>query len=186
MVKLILQSDTQNEEMPTIKKPTKTVKFNVNNSMANGETALHLAAQFGYCGVLGELIDHGGDLLVRDKEDGHTPLHDCLQLVFFQGGADDAEKCHKFFTVWDAVVEKVVKWWCTKQSCSPFSEDPSKRLSIQEKAVYYLRSCIRNNNGLSVLQFAADRGLVSCVQKMLATKDVFVLSPTGGETRIIQ
>ena len=168
MVKLILESDKQNEEMPTIEKLTKTIRFNVNNAMANGETALPLAAQFGYCGVLGELIDYRGDLSVRDKEDGHTPLHDCLQQVFFEGGADDAEKCHKFFTVWDKVVEKAVKWWCTKQSSSPFSEDPSKRLSIQAKAVYYLRSCIENNNGLSVLQFAADRGLVSCVQKMLA------------------
>ena len=45
---------------------------------------------------------------MRDKEDGHTPLHDCLQQVFFEGGADDAEKCHKFFTVWDTVVEKAV------------------------------------------------------------------------------
>ena len=126
MVKLILQSDTQNEEMPTSEKPTKTMKFDVNEAMAIGETALHLAAQFGYCDVLRELIDHGGDLSVRDKEDGHTPLHDCLQQVFFEGGADDAEKCHKFFTVWDKVVEKAIKWWCTKQSCSPFSEDPCK------------------------------------------------------------
>ena len=42
--------------------------------MTNGETALHLAAQFGYYDVLGELIDHGGDLSVRDEKDGHTPL----------------------------------------------------------------------------------------------------------------
>ena len=56
MVKLILESDKQNNKVQTIEKTTKTVKFDVNNAMANGETALHLAAQFGYCGVLGELI----------------------------------------------------------------------------------------------------------------------------------
>ena len=67
----------------------------------------------------------------------------------------------------------------SKQSCSPFIEDAHKYFHTQCKAVYYLRSCIENNNGLSVLQCAADRGLVSCVQKMLATKEVFVLPPRG-------
>ena len=48
-------------------------------------------------------------------------------------------------------------------------------LELQRQAVYYLRSCIENEDGLSVLQFAADRGLITCVQTMLSTKDVFVI-----------
>ena len=97
IVKLILESDKQNTDNRRNENPTKIAKFDVNSAMANGETALHLAAQFVYCDVLEELIDHGGDLSVKDEEDGHTPLHDCLQQVYFEGGAEDEEKCRKFF-----------------------------------------------------------------------------------------
>ena len=54
-------------------------------------------------------------------------------------------------------------------------------LKMQREAVYELRSCIKNKYGLSVLQFAAERGLVSCVQTMLTTKGVFVI-PEDEET----
>ena len=148
--------------------------FDVNKCMENGETALHIAAQFGYTDILGELIKYGGNLSGTDKEDGHAPLHDCLQQVYFEGGTDDEEKCHKFIRVWNKVVEKSVTWWCLKQNTSEPANGSKEYLEIQRKAVYYLRSHIKNKNGLSVLQFAADRGLVLCVQMMLSTKDVFV------------
>ena len=110
-------------------------------------------------------------------DDGHTPLHDCLQQVYFEGGYDEAEKCEKFFKVWNAIVEEAITWWCLKHSEFESSKDPQKYQEYQRKAVYYLRSCIENNDGLTVLQYAADRGLVSCVQMMLTTKDMFVIPP---------
>ena len=149
--------------------------FDVNIHMNNGETALHIAAQLGDSSSLEALIERGGDLSVRDDEDGHTPLHDCLQQVYFEGGITE-EKCDKFIRIWNTVVEKAVQWWCLKQGekCKPPAHGSEEYLKLQCKAVYYLRSLIKNNDGLSVLQFAADRGLITCVQTMLSTKGVFV------------
>ena len=152
--------------------------FDVNVRMSNGETALHIAAQLGHSNMLGEMIEKGGDLSVRDDEDGHTPLHDCLQQVYFESGNME-EKCNKFIEVWDKVVKNSVQWWCKKNE---IVEEPAhgsrEYLELQRKAVYYLRSSVENHDGLSVLQFAADRGLIKCVQTMLSTKGVFVLQAT--------
>ena len=148
-------------------------RFDINSTMFNGETALHIAAQLGQSEILGELIEQGGDLSVTDEE-GHTPLHDCLQQVYFESDCHE-EKYGKFVNIWRKVVEKSVKWWCLKQDQSEPANGSKEYLELQRKAVYYLRSCIKNNNGLSVLQFAADRGLVACVQTMMSTKDVFVM-----------
>ena len=152
--------------------------FDVNKQMENGETALHLAAQLGQSGMLGELIDHGGDLSVRDTEDGHTPLHDCLQQLFFGSGGTE-EKLGTFVNIWNTVVEKAVRWWCLKHKVSEPTHGSNEYLELQRKAVYYLRSSIQNKDGLSVLQYAADRGLVRCVQVMLSTKDIFVVQSPG-------
>ena len=150
--------------------------LNINQPMSNKETALHIAAKQGNTDVLTELIKCGGDLSMQD-DDGHTPLHDCLQQVYFEGGYDEEEKCEKFFKVWNKIVEEAVTWWCLKHTEFESSKDSQKYQEYQRKAVYYLRSCIENNDGLTVLQYAADRGLVSCVQMMLTTKDVFVIPP---------
>ena len=164
----------QRREYEMVKCILQDKDFNVNIAMKNGETALHLAAQLGDAHILGELIRQGGDLSWKD-EDGHTPLHDCLQQVYFES-ADIEEQCSKFIHIWDMVVEKAVRWWCWKFK---EKEEPAhgseEYLKLQRKAVYYLRSCLKNEDGLSVLQFAADRGLTKCVQTMLSTKDVFVI-----------
>ena len=156
----------------------------INIRMSNKETALHLAAQCGGYEVLSELIKYGGDLSQQD-EDSHTPLHDCLEEVYFEGGADDEEKCQKFIKVWTKVVDKVVQWWCLKQKLTEPLRGSTEYRELQCKDVYILRSCVKNRHGLSVLQFAADRGLVKCVQTMLFTKDAFVISDevisTGNE-----
>ena len=172
----------QRKNVKFVRHISKQESFDVNKPMKNGETALHIAAQFGYCEVLGELIEHGGDLSVRDEEDGHTPLHDCLQQVYFEGHCTE-EKCEKFIKVWNMVVEKSVTWWCLQQGLTKPAKGSHDYLELQCKAVYYLRSCIKNTNGLSVLQFAADRGLVRCVQTMLSTKDVFVKPSTIQKAR---
>ena len=111
---------------------------------------------------------------MTDKEEGHTPLHDCLQQVYFETVTSE-ENCEKFQNIWDAVVEKAVTWWCQKRNKSEPAIGSKKYLEIQRKAVYYLRYCIPKKNGLSVQQFAADRGLVTCVQAMLSMKGVFVM-----------
>ena len=49
-------------------------------------------------------------------KDGHTPLHDCLQQVYVEGGFENEKPCEKFFDVWNKVVEESVTWWCLKHS----------------------------------------------------------------------
>ena len=147
--------------------------FNINTNMFNGETALHISAQLGHCALLRKLIEEGGDLAMKDNEDGHTPLHDCLQQVYFEG--INGEECYgKFLRVWNTIIEEAVTWWCQKLGKPEPANGSEEYMYLQLKAVYFLRSCIKNNNGLSVLQYAADRGLVTCVQIMLSAKDVFV------------
>ena len=140
----------------------------MNITFPNGESVVHIAAQKGDTKALEDFVKHGGDLAQQDKE-GNTPLHDCLEQVYFEGGAEDETKCEKFFNIWDVVVEMAATWWRKSHELEAGGEP-----EVQCKAVYFLRSCVENNKELSVLQFAADRGLVSCVQRMLATKKVFV------------
>ena len=147
-------------------------EFDVNVRMLNGETVLHMVAQLGDSSTLAYLIKHGGDLSIKDLEDKHTPLHDCLQQVYFES-INTEEKCDKFIEIWNTVVEKAVRWWVREKQEEP-ANGSKEYLKVQRKAIYYLRSCIKNKYGLSVLQFAADRGLVMCVQTMLSTKGVFV------------
>ena len=153
-------------------------KVKVNSPTKYGETALHIAAKQGYLEVLEELIRRGGDLSWQDK-DGYTPLHDCLQQVYFEGGDEEEAKCDKFIKVWNKVVEQAVTWWCQKKKKLTPLNNEDKYMFCQIKAVYYLRSCIPNNDGLSVLQYAADRGLVRCVHTMLAAKAVFAIADKG-------
>ena len=169
-----LHAAVQSNDVEKVKKilSVKT-KSQVNVAMPNGETALHIAAQYGYCDILSVLIDEGGDLDMRD-EDGHTPLHDCLQQVYFKSDNSE-EKCDKFVGVWYKIVQKVVRWWHLKYGVEEPMVHSEQYLKLQRHAIYYLRSYIKNNDGLSVLQFAADRGLVTCVQTMLSTRDVFVI-----------
>ena len=74
----------QTSSTEIIKRILEQQHFNTNEPMNNGETALHIAAQLGDSSSLEALIEQGGDLSIRDK-DGHTPLHDCLQKVYFEG-----------------------------------------------------------------------------------------------------
>ena len=58
------------------------------------ETALHIAAKAGDVEMIEQLIKLGADLSAQDV-DGHTPLHDCLQQVHFEGGYENEAKCEK-------------------------------------------------------------------------------------------
>ena len=88
----------------------------VNCRTKEQETGLHLAAKLGDAKMIKCLVDLGADLDLKDK-DGHTPLHDCLQRVQLEGGATEegVEKCAKFITVWKAIQEVVLIWWCKRK-----------------------------------------------------------------------
>ena len=155
--------------------------LDVNDAMPNDERALHLAAKQDNLNMIEELIERGGDLTLQD-EDGHTPLHDCLQQVYVEGGFENEKSCEKFLDVWNKIVEEAVTWWCLKHSEFKPLKGSTPYIYLQQKAVYYLRSCVENKNGFSVLQYAADIGLVPCVRAMLVTKGVFAIPYEDKET----
>ena len=148
----------------------------MNNKIPNEETALHLAAKSGNTEILREIIRLGGDLSLQMDKDGHTPLHDCLQQVYYEGGCEEKDKCQKFIRVWNAIVEEAVTWWCLKQRHPKPVKGSEDYDRIQRTAVYFLRARIYNEDGLSVLQYGANMGLVPCVHAMLVTEDVLVVT----------
>ena len=159
----------QQKNRPMVKCILQQKDFDINVRVGNGETPLHIAAQLFQRHILTDLITRGGDLSLKDEEDGHTPLHDCLQQVYFEGGHNEA----KFIEVWNTILEEAVTWWCWK--VTPVEQENESEEELQLKAVYYLRSCIGNDKGLSVLQYAANKGLVLCVQAMVSAKNIFVV-----------
>ena len=137
------------------------------------QTPLHTAAKQGNADLLRVFITYGGDLSAQDI-DGHTPLHDCLQQVYYEGGAEDEDKCEKFIRVWNLVILEAVTWW-TQKTSQQRPNDKTEFSRMQTDALYFLRSCIYNKRGMSVLQYAAARGLIPCVQVMMITEDIFVI-----------
>ena len=95
--------------------------FDINVRVGNGETALHMAAQLFQTDILRDLIRRRGDLSLQDQEDYHTPLHHCLQQVYFEGGHAEG----KFITVWNVVLEEAITWWHRKM-------EPAKKESEEE------------------------------------------------------
>ena len=125
--------------------------------------------------MLEKFVELGGDLAGQDN-DGHTPLHDCLQRVHLEGGSTFRERCDKFKVVWNKVIHVAVTWWCGPSFLNiPIpDEDSETYLDFRRDAAYYLRSIVRDKKGYSVLQYAAFLGLTACVETMLTQEDVFV------------
>ena len=117
----------------------------------------------------------GGDL-ARQDIDGHTPLHDCLQQVYLEGGSTNEEHCTKFKNVWEKVVDIAVIWWCGPCCKDVPVPDKSSKLyqDYRRESVYCLRSLIENKHGFSVLQCAARLALVDIIASMLPLEEVFV------------
>ena len=152
-------------------------RLRINDPTGDEETVLHIAAKQGNVDMIEKIVKLGGDLSYQDN-DGHTPLHDCLQQVYLEGGFSSPEACNKFKDVWEKVVDVAVIWWCGPSVLDvPLPDKGSERYQkYKRSALYCLRSLLRNIKGHSVLQYAARRGLSDCVTIMLTTEDVFVRS----------
>ncbi len=150
-------------------------RFDINALTGEQETVMHIAAKKGNVKMLHKLVELGADLTIRDK-DGHTPLHDCLQQVHLEGGAELTERCDKFKLVWRKIVEVAVTWWCGPSFLAvPIpDEDSAMYQDFRRDALYLLRSMIKDNKKNSVLQYAAYLGLTPCVEVMLTEEHVFV------------
>ena len=150
-------------------------RFSINEPTEEKETVLHIAAKQGNVKMLEKFVELGGDLAGQDN-DGHTPLHDCVQRVHLEGGSTYRERCEKFKTVWNKIIEVAVTWWCGPSFLDiPIPDEDSQIYQdFKRDAAYYLRSIVRNKKGYSVLQYAAYLGLTACVETMLTQEEVFV------------
>ncbi len=147
--------------------------ISINQETSNEETCLHLACKKGFVNMIEKIVEKGGDLSHQDQ-DGHTPLHDLLQQVYLEGGGG-TEECKKFRTVWGKIVEVAVTWWCYHMGIKGLpKKDSPAYFELRRDALYFLRSCVDNKDGLSVLQYGAELGMVDCVNVMLTEEDVFV------------
>ncbi len=152
--------------------------LDINQQTQDGETALHLACKKGLLKMMETIVEQGGDLSYQD-DDGHTPLHDLLQHCNLEGKG--VEHCHEFREVWEKLVEVAATWWCTYLNIQPPNPLTEEYVELRRDAMYYLRSCVENKDGLSVLQYAAELGMVDCVNVMLTEEHVFVTPQKDGE-----
>ena len=118
-----------------------------------GETVLHIAIKGSNVDMVKFLIFHGVDLEKRDKS-SNTPLHDLVDKA-----VGDQSNMDKYISIWKAVEENVLVWWCPKFKKAPlYNKSSSKYISNQRDAPYHLRSRIPNGDNWSVLQLAAVNG----------------------------
>ena len=153
---------------------TFTERLDINEPTADNETSLHLACKKGHVDMMGNIVKLGGDLSSQD-EHGHTPLHDLLQQVYLEGGSIDTGYCEKFRAVWGKIVEVAVIWWCGHWKIPIPDRHSQVYQDLRRDALYYLRSCIENIKGHSVLQYAAELGVKDCSDVMLCEENVFVI-----------
>ena len=119
-------------------------------------------------GMVKYLISTRADLALRDKTD-NTPLHGLVAKA-----ASDESNMGEVINMWQVIADNVVFWWCKKYSLPmPSITDPDHK-TYQRDALYYLRSEIPNKDQLSVIQFAATRGLAKFVKEMIWVEKVFV------------
>ncbi len=149
-------------------------RLDVNELTGDNETSLHLASKKGFVDMVENIVKLGGDLSSQD-EHGHTPLHDLLQQVYLEGGSRGTEHCEKFRAIWGKIVEVAAPWWCHHWNIPLPDRHSQAYCDVRRDALYYLRSCIENVKGLSVVQYAAELGMVDCVDVMLTQEDVFVI-----------
>ncbi len=172
----------------TFCKAFKNRRIDINQPTSERETVMHIAMKKGSPAMIKLLVGLGGDYAARD-EDGNTPLHDLLQLIHLEADDDDEDKTELFYDVWKTMVDNCVVWWCKKLNLPIPDRDSSLYQDLRHDAVYSLRSEISNNEGLSVVEYAATLGMPECVQIMLTHRNVFVfqiLAPPVKDDESIQ
>ena len=120
----------------------------------DGETVLHTATKNANKEAVAFLIKLGADLAAQDKT-GNTPLHDLLDRA-----AGDEANIDEYINIWKVVVQHIVFWWCFKFGLKcPYKSSKNYR-HYRTDALYYLRSEIPNKDHLSLIQLAANKGLL--------------------------
>ena len=151
----------------------KSRELDINQTTSDGETSMHIAAKIGSTEMMTLLVNLGGDYAARD-EDGNTPLHHLLEFISLEGIERSENKTKLFLNAWKTTTENSVIWWCRLLGRNLPDQDTIMHQQMTHDAMYCLRSEITNNDGLSVLEYAAVIGLPECVQIMLTDEDVFV------------
>ncbi len=138
----------------------------MNFQNGEGESVLHIAMKRGNAEVVRFLIKHGCHLEIRDYT-GNTPLHDLVEK------ASQMNATEPYIEVWKAVAEEAKFWWMNKFNLREGNSKVGKAYEVD--ALYYVRSELRNKQGLTVLQYAVKKGLTTLVKAML-WENVFISS----------
>ncbi len=122
---------------------------------------------------MAHLIRSGCDLAARNNE-GNTPLHCLVQQAAL--ACDDDKRLEPHLKIWQTVIDGVLDWWCKSGTGPTRPPKISTKLYRQCKrdALYYLRSELRNDQGLSVIQYAVQEGVSDLVREMIWVEDIFV------------
>ncbi len=154
-------------------KDVESVDMNAENE--EGETVLHIAMKKGNAEVVKYLIKHGCNLVAKDKT-GNTPLHDLVEK------ANQMTNLEPYVQVWNAVANEAKFWWMNECRLRETSSKVGE--AYKRDVIYYLRSEVRNGEGLTVLQYATQMGLCPLVKAMIWA-DSFVDSIDNETVRVL-
>ena len=178
----LVNKPNDNEEYPihvaaklkkfaTLKRIVKTFKgINLDARDKHKNTVLHIAMKQGDEEAVGFLIREGCDLAARNNE-GNTPLHCLVEQAAL--ACDDKKRLEPHLKVWQKVIAEVLHWWFKTKNGPQYTTHMSTQ--IKRDALYYLRSELTNNDGLSVIQYAAQEGVTQLVRDMIWVEDIFII-----------
>ncbi len=149
----------------------------------DGETVLHVAMRQGDAEVVAHLIKSGCDL-DAPSNNGNTPLHCLVEQAAL--AADDPDRLEPYLKIWQTVVEESLYWWCRKHGGHKPARTSKLYKPYKRDALFYLRSELRNDRGLTVLQYATQEGVTALVREMIWVEDIFVFSREELEDEIVE
>ena len=136
-------------------------------SYDRNETVLHLAAEEGLSACVKRIIDLGADLGVKDV-DGNTVLHRLTIAMVLQ-----PKHLKQHMEVFETVFDRVVKWWCIKESIAyPEEDNQAEYMLLRKEASLFLTNDIYNSDGLSVLGLSFKLGAADIISRLLMMKGV--------------
>ena len=130
------------------------------------ETPLYLVILEGFKDNTERLIHYGADLCKRDS-DGNSILH---KLV--EASVEDAKHLEKHLEMMDLILEKAATFYCIREEIDYPCNDQLKMNQYRFLAIMELLSNNKNNQNLSVFDFACKIAAKEAVEKLLMLQGV--------------
>lgn len=158
--------DILNMVLDIFEKGKRDVSIN-EQSFNERETVLHLAAEVGHTNSVDRLISLGADIACMDIN-GDTVLHRIIK----QAVNNDDNHVNKCQTVFETILDGLVKWWCIKSAINCPDKSDVSYTNLKRQAFGYVVYHVYNNDGLSVLDQAFQSAVPSLVRRLLLMENV--------------